>query len=327
MMRQEVLNYSLERLGKISGIITEIERYGIHDGPGIRTVVFLKGCPLRCSWCCNPETQVKYIETAYFDDRCIGCGRCSKDCPYSAITIQGEGMFTDYTVCREHCYGEKEQFPCTRHCYTGARKTIGEPMTVQQLYEKLSRDISFYENTGGGITVSGGEPILQPEYLYAVLRYCKENWVDTALETCGIGNIEDYECIAPYLDTLFVDVKSMDTGRHKRWTGCGNTGILTSVQHLSRMASEFDFEMYVRVPVIPGFNDTAEDILEIGRFVRDKCPGARGVELLPYHKLGRGKYKSLGREYMIHSLEPPKEEKMDELRAVLLGLGLKLYKF
>ncbi len=327
MITNELLSVSTKELEKEKGILTEIERYAIHDGPGIRSVIFLKGCPLRCEWCSNPETQQKYIEMAYFEDKCISCHRCVENCPYNAITVVNGDMILDRTLCVENCFGKTEQFPCTVQCYPQARIAIGESMTVIEVYKEILRDASFYEESGGGITISGGEPMFQANFVYSILRYCKENWIDTAIETSGAGSYEDYKLIAPYLDVLFIDLKHIDGDKYKEWTKHDNTNVLANIQKLSKLAEEYEIKMYIRTPVIPGFNDSNENINNIGNFVKEKCKGVQGIELLPYHKLGRGKYVSIGKEYKLRDLEAPSDERMDELNNILLDLGVNVYQF
>lgn len=327
MIRKEILNASLKELESVTGTVTEIERYAIHDGPGIRSVVFLKGCPLRCRWCCNPETQQGYIETAFFEDKCINCGRCIKLCPHEAINPVNEEMLLDRAKCRKHCFGKMNEFPCTMKCHPQARRSVGESMSVLQVYREVSRDIQFYESSGGGLTISGGEPMYQPEFVYSLLRYSKEKWIDTAMETCGAGSVDDYKEIASSLDVLFVDIKSLDRKKFIEWTGLDNTKILANIKELARLAREQAFRLFFRVPVIPGFNDSAQDIRDIGHFVIENCDGIEGMELLPYHKLGRGKYKSVGLEYGLPELEPPDEEHMERLVGILLEMGIRLYQF
>lgn len=327
MISKDLINATLKELESVSGFITEVERYGIHDGPGIRSVVFLKGCPLRCAWCCNPETQQRYVEMAFFHDKCINCGKCVLDCKYNAITVVDEEMVVDRSICENNCYGKTEKFPCTLRCYSGARKAIGESRTVLEVYKEVIRDLPFYERTNGGVTISGGEALFQPNFVYSLLRYCKENWINTAIETCGSGSTEDYTLIAPFLDVVFVDLKNLDVEKHKSWTTHDNTLILKNIKHLSELALIHGFKMYVRVPVIPGFNDSKQHILDIGNLIKDECKGVTGIELLAYHKLGRGKYKSIGREYALKDLDPPSEEYMEGLNNLLLQLGLSVYQF
>lgn len=328
LIKEALLNSSTKELENVQATLTEIERYAIHDGPGIRSVIFLKGCPLRCVWCCNPETQEKYIEMAYFEDKCKFCYKCVEACPYDAISIDQDGKMTaDRSICKENCYGKTENFACAVPCYQGARKAIGESMTVSEVFKEVIRDVSFYEESGGGITISGGEPMNQAHFVYSMLRYSKEHWLDTAMETCGAGLKEDYELVAPYLDVLFIDLKNLDLSKHKVWTTQENTRILANIQRLSELALEYSFKMYIRTPVIPGFNDSKEHIAQIGEFIKEKCAGVQGIELLPYHKLGRGKYKTVGKQYTLNHIEPPSNEYMDELHNILLDLGVQVYQF
>ncbi|PLR77405.1 glycyl-radical enzyme activating protein [Bacillus sp. V3-13] len=327
MIKGDLLNASSKDLENVKGTLTEIERYAIHDGPGIRSVIFLKGCPLRCAWCCNPETQQSYIEMAFFEDKCIGCRRCVSNCTFNAITVVDREMIVDRSICRKNCFGKTEKFPCTLECYSGARKAIGESMTVLDAYKEVIRDISFYEESGGGVTISGGEPMFQADFVYSMLRYCKDHWIDTAMETCGAGKLEDYKLVAPYLDVLFIDLKNLDGDKYKEWTTHDNTQVLVNIQKLSELSQIYGFKIYIRTPVIPGFNDSEQNILDIGNFIKDKCKGVQGIELLPYHKLGRGKYKSIGREYKLKDLEPPTNEYMDKLNNILLDLGISVFQF
>jgi pyruvate formate lyase activating enzyme len=325
---KRLLEASTQELESITGTLTEIERYAIHDGPGIRSVIFLKGCPLRCAWCCNPETQEKYIEMAYFEDKCKYCYKCVTACPYNAITVDNNGkMHVDRSICQQHCFGKKEKFPCAEVCVTGARKALGETQTVREVYHEIIRDVAFYDESGGGITISGGEPLNQANFVYSMLRYCKEHWLDTAIETSGAGLIDDYELIAPYLDVVFVDLKNLDAKKYKEWTRHENAQVLANIQSLSKLALQHGFKMYVRTPVIPGFNDSEQHIHDVGVFIKEKCPGVQGIELLPYHKLGRGKYRTIGREYSLNNIEPPSNEYMDRLHDILLTLGVQVYQF
>lgn len=327
MRIERLREYSIEEIINISGIITEIERYSIYDGPGIRTIVFTKGCPLRCLWCCNPETQKHYIEVAFYQTKCIKCNRCIDICGYNALTLSNSKILLNRKICLKNCFNQKEKFPCTSECYVKALEVIGKSMTVSEVFNEIIKDYSIYERTGGGVTISGGEPMAQPEFVYSLLLYCKKNWMSTALETCGYGQIEDYKNIVNFIDVIFIDLKSLDAEKHKRWTRVDNIRILEVLQYLSSLALKKDFTLYVRVPVIPGFNDSEEDIKEIGLFVKNKCVGVGGVELLPYHKLGSSKYKALGRKYKLVSLEPPPKNKIDKLNKILTNIGIKIIHF
>jgi len=327
MIDLKLLDAPLSDLEKVRGTITEIERYGIHDGPGIRSIVFLKGCPLRCAWCCNPETQNADIEMAYFEDKCIGCGRCIKECPHGAVCCKDGKIVTDRDICKDKCYGKVTDFPCMKKCYSFARRALGEVKNVLDVYKEVARDQNFYQDTGGGLTISGGEPMMQPEFVYSLLKYCKDKWIDTAMETCGNALTEDYEKVAPYLDVLYMDLKNMDSARHKEWMQRENVLILNNIRRLSELALHYNFKMYVRIPVIPGFNDTEKNIIETGTFIKEECKGVLGMELLPYHNLGRSKYKSLEREYSLNDLQPPENKKMDKFNNILLEMGIKVYQF
>ena len=188
MIRKELLNAGIEELEEQAGIVANIERYAINDGNGVRTTVFLKGCQLRCRWCSNPETQAFFPEMSFFPDKCIACRKCQKLCPVQALDEQ---LVADRKLCRD-CYKRDQAFACTKQCYTKCRKITGEHMSARQVYEEVRRDVQFYEASGGGVTLSGGEPMAQPDFAYAMLRIFTERWIDTAIETCGFAEKEDY---------------------------------------------------------------------------------------------------------------------------------------
>lgn len=322
MIREELLTQETDKLSE-KGIVANMERYAINDGNGVRTTVFTKGCYLRCKWCCNPETQLFSREMSFFPDQCIGCKNCVEACPYGALD---GGLKADRRIC-EQCHTREHAFACTEKCYVKCRKITGETMTVRQVYDLVKRDVPFYEASGGGVTLSGGEPMAQPEFAYALLRTLTERWIDTAMETCGYADREDYTRVLPYLNTVFIDIKHMDSGKHRLWTGHGNEKILENVKWIDELSGLYGSKLFIRIPVIPGFNDQAEEIEKTARFVAGECKNVTGMELLPYHKLGRGKYYSLGREYPLENLQPPADGHMEELKKVLAGYDIPVYQF
>ena len=323
MISDNLIQGNFYRLLEVEGNIANIERYAINDGNGVRTTVFTKGCFLRCKWCSNPETQQFYSEMTFFPDKCIACKNCLRLCPYNAM---GEDLIADRKICAE-CHLKEQAFACTTKCYPGCRKITGEKKTVKEVYDTVKRDVPFYESSGGGVTISGGEPMAQPEFTYALLRVLTERWIDTAIETCGFAQKDDYEKCVPYLNTIFMDIKHMDSMKHKEWTGHGNEQILENVKLVDKLAGEYGNRLFIRVPVIPAFNERAEEIEDIAKFVAGELSHVTGMELLPYHKLGRGKYYSLGRPYPMEDTEPPKDEYMSMLNGILAKYNIPVYQF
>lgn len=243
---------------KTKGRIFDIQRYSIHDGNGIRTIVFLKGCVLRCRWCCNPESQRFEIET---------------------MLVQGE------------------------------KKTIGRDVTVAEVMETVEKDRTYYRRTGGGLTLSGGESLCQPEFAAALLRAASEAGISTALESMGYADYHVIEEILPYLDQYLLDIKHMNPAKHKEFTGHSNELMLENAMKIARSGMT---ELSIRVPVIPGFNDTPEEIRDIAEYT-NALGNVKRLHLLPYHRLGQDKYEGLGRRYLMGNVEPPSNEKMEML--------------
>lgn len=323
MIQEALLKSNIDTLMEQQGIIANIERYAINDGNGVRTTVFTKGCYMKCRWCCNPETQLFPPEISFFSDKCIACKKCIESCQYGAID---ENLNVDHEIC-EKCYSKKHAFACAKTCYVGCRKVTGNRMTVRQVYDIVKRDVPFYEASGGGVTLSGGEPMAQPEFTYALLRVLTERWIHTGIETCGYAEKEDYKKILPYLDIIFMDIKHMDSKKHLEWTGRENEKILENIRLVNNAVGQYGNKLFIRVPVIPGFNEDSETIEKIAKFVSQNCKNVTGMELLPYHKLGRGKYYSLGREYLLEEVVPPSAEHMHMLNKVLAQYGIPIYKF
>lgn len=275
------------------GIIFDIMRYSLHDGPGIRTVVFMKGCPLDCWWCHNPEGKTARQEVMFWPDRCVRCGRCLEAC--SAGAIDPETLFP-----RDGCRACGD---CVKVCYRDARVLVGRWVGVRELILEVEKDVIFYDQSGGGVTFSGGEPLAQPGFLVEVLKECRARRIHTAVETSGYAAPEVLRSVGRHVNLFLFDLKMMDEARHKRFTGVSNALILDNL----RLASTLGTEVIVRVPVIPGINDLEEDIARAAEFV-SSLETVEEVHLLPYHSMGADKNTRLNREYRVDARSPSEEE-------------------
>ena len=272
----------------VAGIIYNVQRYSLHDGPGIRTMVFLKGCPLRCRWCCNPESQNQQPEILYIKLKCIGeraCGYCQKSCRHGAISYDSQG---GAVIDRSKCAG---CMSCAENCPAKAIRMEGWTVTAEEILSEVEKEAVFYRDNIGGLTISGGEPLSQGDFLLALLHEAKKRRIGSAIETCGFGDYDVLKQAAQMLDMVFYDIKSLNDEKHREWTGQSNALIIENFQKLC-----MDFPALpkvVRTPIIPDFNDSDEEIEKIKTFLQNKSNVT--FETLPYHSFGAEKYAALGR--------------------------------
>ena len=298
------------------GLVFNIQKYSVHDGPGIRTIVFTKGCGLRCRWCSNPESQNREPELAYNQGRCLGtdkCTRCFKACPNGALSRREDGFVA---IDRGKCAGCKDM-PCAEACPAQGIIVYGKPYTVAEALKVAQEDAMFYARSGGGMTISGGEPLLQSEFALNLLRLARERRVKTCIETCGLVPTDVVREAARYLNHVLFDIKHMDPEVHKKHTGMPNDLILKNFQTL---VTEFPgLPVTARTPVIPGFNDHGPDIKAICDFL--KPFGHVKYEMLPYHRLGTQKYTFLDRVPPLGdvTLDDKKFAALQKIAAATLG--------
>ena len=279
------------------GTIFNIQKFSIHDGPGIRTLVFFKGCPLRCLWCCNPESQSPEPEHGYNPEKCFGCGRCVARCSHGVLSLKEDRTLD---IRRDLCRAECPD--CVKVCPDKALVFYGKRYSVEEVLKVVEQDALFYTRSGGGLTVSGGEPLMQPEFLRELCKEARRRRIDVAMETSGFASEEVFLSVMPWVGYLMMDVKHMDDDTHKRITGVSNQRILSNIRALRH---EFpDKPLRIRTPVIPGLNDSEENLMATSEFARSL--GAE-YELLAYHSMGRSKYRSLDRAYPMGDVELAKE--------------------
>ncbi len=267
-------------------IVFDIERYATEDGPGIRTVVFFKGCNLRCSWCQNPESHIREPQIMYYRNNCVECGRCVESCSSGAITNHPVfGFVTDHEKC--NLCGS-----CIDVCYTDARKVVGRSMTIEEIMSEIMKDLSYYSESGGGVTFSGGEPLLYPETVSILAQRCQDAGIHTALETAGSVPQGSFDTVLPFIDLVYFDLKHIDSEIHQKHTGMPLDSILPNIGRVSNHSGR----MIVRIPVVPGFNNDSDTLKLMFSYLRDET-SVQEVELLPFHRLGQPKYEGLGLNY------------------------------
>ncbi|MBI5831968.1 MAG: glycyl-radical enzyme activating protein [Armatimonadetes bacterium] len=293
------------------GRVFDIQRFAIHDGPGIRTTVFLKGCPLRCLWCHNPESGESALQLSYVPASCIACGACVAACPRGAHSMDAEGRHlfdrADCTVCGA----------CVAECHAQALQMVGRDLTAGEALAEVMRDRPFYETSGGGMTLSGGEPLAQPEFSHALLAGAKAAGLHCAVESCGLAPWADYERLLPLVDLWMVDLKAPDSASHRDLTGAPNEPILANLRELHAAGAS----ILVRLPTVPGVNDQPERWLMVAALSRE-LPGLLGFEIMPYHRLGTGKRERLGLPPEPQVFETPSRELVASWVRDLRALGV-----
>lgn len=294
---------------EVTGYVFDIKKYAIHDGPGIRTTVFFKGCPLQCRWCHNPESWKLSPELGFRRTRCLRCGRCVEVCKEHAITWAENTVVTDADKCR--ICGE-----CVNVCLSQAREIIGQKMTADEVMHEIEKDIIFYDESGGGVTFSGGEPLLQPEFLLALLKRCRAQDIHTAVDTTCYAESEIVRKVAAHTDLFLCDIKHMDGATHKHFTGVNNDRILYNVKDLSKSGKNIT----IRIPVVPGFNDdpanieaTAEYAVSLGRVVQ--------IDILPYNRGGMEKSARLATEFDLMQADIPSDGQMEGIAEIFRNFG------
>lgn len=265
--------------------VFNIERFALHDGPGIRTTIFLKGCPLHCPWCANPESQSMKPQILFRESKCVGCGRCSRHCKEKAICMIDPKAEID----REKCIGCGD---CANACITGAMSLCGQKMTTSEIFQIVRKDKDYYQKTKGGITLSGGEALLQAEAIVPLVELCETEKIPVAIETCGYVSLNDLKKIIPKTELFLFDIKTLDSVKFKKYTGGNLKIVLDNFLYLIKVSRE---KVVIRIPVIPGFNYTEKEIKEIFKFAKQYQ--IKKIDLLPYHVLGIAKYQQLGKTY------------------------------
>lgn len=298
-------------LQDLSGLLFDIKRYAVHDGPGIRIVIFLKGCNLNCAWCHNPEGISAGQERMYAPTRCIHCGTCVEACPNHALTLTSEGIVTDTALC-QMCGN------CAEVCPTKAIELSGTRLTVEEIMAEIEKERIYFDQSGGGVTFSGGEPMLHSELLIQLLDECGKRGIHRAVDTAGFVSSDVLLQVAEHTDLFLYDLKLMDSERHRQWTGIPNDRILENLKILADNGTE----IIIRIPLVGGVNEDEGNILETARFIAALPGKIRTVNLLPYHKIAQNKYMKLGRDDEFLSLEEPGHESINRALAIFEEYGI-----
>lgn len=305
-------------------LIFDIQSYSVHDGPGCRTLVFLSGCPLACTWCSNPEGQLKKQQLLFHDKKCsCQTPTCIAACPLHAITQSPEVDSARITINRHTCLDICTTFDCVHHCYASALTIAGTYMSSDDLIKILKRDQNFW-GAEGGVTFGGGEPFVHQHFIAEILSECKKNYMHTAVETSGFVDVEFLQSVLPLIDWLFIDLKHMDSAIHRQYTGCDNTQNLAVITAMSPIGRQkWPGRLVVRIPVIPGFNDSDTVIEKAAQFISNQ--GIEEVNIIPFHRMAVSKYEKLGKRYAFQHCIAPSKEKMLHIKKLLTKYPIQCY--
>jgi len=303
--------------GELKGLIFNIQGHSVHDGPGTRTTVFMNGCPLNCIWCCNPEGLFQHPVMIFMQSRCVSCGACIKACPYGAITIsEDKKLIHNRNLC-DVCKTNE----CTEACLHEATSLSGKYYTVDELMKIFKRDRQFW-GSSGGVSFSGGEPLLQRNFILETLKRCNKAFIHVTVETTSCFDTDYYMEAMNYIDWVFTDIKHMNAAEHKKLTGVDNKLILKNIRTLAEK-QDWDGFIVIRIPIIPGLNDSEENIRATAKFVKEI--GLEVINILPFHRLGESKYRWLSRRYKFEEQKPPSNEHMLSLKKIIEEEGLVCY--
>ena len=292
-------------------LIFDVKRYAINDGPGIRLTIFMKGCPLSCAWCHNPESQSPHPQKMYIADKCIGCQSCVKACPENACELTPQGIVTDLELCTV-CG------TCAEVCPTKATEISGRVMSKEEIFTKIENERVFFDQSGGGVTFSGGEPLQHADFLIELLDECRERGIHRTVDTAGLAKTETLLEVAKHTDHFLYDLKMMDSTRHKKWIGVPNEKILENLKTLAETGAKIN----IRIPLIKGVNADGENIRQTAEFIANLAGEKKVVNLLPYHKIASRKYQKMGEAYDPSGMETPSEAEQKAIIAEFAAHGV-----
>lgn len=298
----------------LKGLLFKYQRHSLHDGPGIRTLVFLKGCPMRCLWCFNPESHNFSEEVVHYPEKCLGCNLCLKACPIPGAIKEIDGK---KTIDRQRC---NHCGRCAEVCVTGGMTRIGTWVAADDVVDVVQKDKVFYDKSGGGVTLSGGEVTLQGPFACEILMKCKAKGIHTAIETSGYSQWDSLKSLLNYTDLVFYDLKVIDAGKHVAFTGVDNAVILENAKRIAGLG----IPMIIRIPIVPGYTDSKCDLKHAAEFIASELTDREGVHLLPYETVGVAKYERLGREYALKEVIPPSNGSLADIGAMFDRYGLKV---